>query len=194
MVKIDPKRSWACFEDRIAAEQNPVVKGLITEVSNHMQAEITGQIEPLMETLTAHPVYHFWAFLPEAILEGEVAVRGFYTDMMGRGGEQFEVVTENIIADEGRVVTEGQVKQLYLGEDVIPMLQAAGKSDVNGEKVDPKALYLATVQLITGWPNDGNGKLVGEDIYFAQSPVDRLEKITHNDIAPDFEWHKRYLG
>ncbi len=194
MAKIDPARSWACFDERLASETNPVVKGLITEVRNHMQAEITGQIEPLMATLTEHPVYHFWAFLPEAVLDGYDMVRGFYTDMMGRGGEQFEVVTQKIIADEGGVITEGQVKQLYLGEDVIPMLEGVGKSDVNGEPVDPSALYLATVQLITAWPNDGKGKLVGEDIYFAQSPTDHLEKITHDDLAPDFEWNKRFLG
>jgi len=187
MAKIDPRRSWVCLEPRIDKEKNAVVKGLITEVRNHMEAEILGRIEPLMATLTETPKYHFWGHLPEMILEGQDAVRGFYTDMMSRGGEQFEVVTRNIIADEGGVITEGQVKQIYLGED----LAAMGLQEVNGEKLDPKGRYLGASQLITVWPNDGNGKLVGEDIYFGTPIGQNMEQITLNDMADGFEWHPR---
>lgn len=187
MAKIDPRRSWACFEPRIDNEKNATVKNLITEVRNHMEAEILGRIEPLMATLTANPKYHFWGHLPEMVLDGRDAVRSFYTDMMSRGGEQFEVVTKNIIADEGRVVTEGQVKQIYLGED----LAAMGLQEMNGEKLDPKGLYLGANQLITVWPNDGNGKLVGEDIYFGTPIGQNMERVTLNDMADGFEWHPR---
>ena len=189
MAKIDPRRSWARFDKRLEQETNATVRGLITEVRNHMEAEILGQLEPLMATLTENPVYHFWGHLPEMKLEGQDAVRGFYTDMMSRGGQQFEVVTENIIADTGRVVTEGQVRQLYAGED----LAAMGVADVNGEPLDTNGVYLGTNQLITVWPNDGHGKLVGEDIYFGQPIGQVLEKISAGDLAEGFDWHERWL-
>ncbi len=189
MAKIDPRRSWARFEDRLTSEQDEVVRGLIAEVCDHMKAEITGQIEPLMATLTADPVYHFWGHLPEMVLEGQEAVRGFYTDMMSRGAQQFEVVTENIIADRQRVVTEGQVRQLYLGEDLAPM----GLDQVGGEPLDPAGVYLGTNQLITVWPNDGNGKLVGEDIYFGQAIGQNLERVSFVDLADGFEWNERWV-
>lgn len=189
MIKIDPRRSWARFEDRLDSEQDEVVKGLIAEVRDHMKAEITGQIEPLMATLTDSPVYHFWGHLPEMVLEGQEAVRGFYLDMFSRGAEQFEVVTENIIADRGRVVTEGQVKQLYLGAD----LAAMGMEQVDGEALEPAAVYLGTNQLITVWPNDGKGKLVGEDIYFGQPIGQNLERVSFVDLADGFEWNEKWV-
>lgn len=190
MAKIDPTRSWACFEERLASEQNPIAKTLITEVRNHMKAEILGHMEPLMDTLTKEPIYHFWGHLPEMILKGREAVYGFYSDMMTRGGQQFEVVTKNIIADEHSVATEGQVKQLYLGEEVAGF----GVTEVGGVALDPKGLYLGTSQLITVWPNAGDNKLLGEDIYFGQSPVQNLELVTRDDIAADFDWNPRYLA
>ncbi len=189
MVKIDPRRSWERFEARLASETDDVVKALIAEVRDHMKAEITGELKPLMATLTENPVYHFWGHLPEMVLEGQEAVRGFYTDMISRGAQQFEVVTENIIADRGRVVTEGQVKQLYAGED----LAAMGVSEVNGEALDPGAVYLGTNQLITVWPNDGKGKLVGEDIYFGQPVGHNLERVSFEDLADGFEWNERWV-
>ncbi len=190
MAKIDPRRSWARFDARLEREPDEVVRGLIMEVRNHMKAEILGELEPLMATLTENPVYHFWGHLPEMTLEGQEAVRGFYTDMMSRGGQQFEVVTENIIADTGRVVTEGQVRQLYAGED----LAAMGMTEVDGDALDANGIYLGTNQLITVWPNDGNGKLVGEDIYFGQPVGQVLEKVSANDLASGFDWHDRWTA
>ena len=189
MAKIDPRRSWARFEDRLDSEEDETVKGLISQVRDHMKSEITGQIDSLMATLTDKPVYHFWGHLPEMVLEGKDAVRGFYLDMFSRGGEQFEVVTENIIADRRRVVTEGQVRQLYLGEDLAPM----GIEQVGGEALEPAAVYLGTNQLITVWPNDGNGKLVGEDIYFGQPIGLELERVSFVDLADGFEWNEKWV-
>jgi len=189
MSKIDPRRSWHYLDARIEEETNPIARTLLGQVRDHMEAEITGRIDALMATLSEHPVYHFWGHLPEAVLEGRDAVRGFYTDMFARGGEQFEVITRNVIADEGRVVTEGEVRQLYRGEDLL----AVGVAVCNGDAIDPRGLYLGTNQLITAWPNDGHGKLVGEDIYFGQPVGARLERVSPSDLAPEFSWHERFM-
>ena len=187
MIKIDPTRSWACFDARLSQEQDPVVRQLVAQVREHMRAEICGELDALMATLTAEPVYHFWGYLPENVLSGNAAVLAFYQEMMERGGNQFEVVTHNIVADRGRVVTEGQVRQLYLGSE----LRAMGLEATTDGPVEDRQLYLGATQLVTVWPNDGDGKLVGEDIYFGQAPLARLEAIGLDELAQDFAWHPR---
>lgn len=180
MPKINPYDSWLPLEARAAAESDPRRRQLLTEVRNHMEYEIKGLLDPLMSTLTAEPVYHFWGNEP-SVLEGHAAVRGFYSDMMARGGHQFEVVVERIVVDDGAVITEGQVKQVYKGEVLIAM----GMTELGGEPLQKSDLVLTTAQLITVWPGDPDGKLIGEDIYFGHDPFRRAEKITPEDL-PDY--------
>ncbi|MEQ9002993.1 MAG: nuclear transport factor 2 family protein [Pseudomonadales bacterium] len=177
MPKIDPHRSWLALEARAAEEANPRCRALLLKVRDHMRHEILGEIEPLMATLTASPVYHFWGGTP-SVLQGAEAVRGFYQAMFERGGQQFEVVVERIVVDETAVITEGQVKIVRRGAE----LRAAGVDQVAGEPLADGDLVLTTAQLITVWPADADGRLVGEDIYFGEDPLARAEKIQPADL------------
>ena len=80
------------------------------------------------------------------------------------------MVLDNIVADAGRVVTEGQVRQVYTAD----ALAAQGVSAVGTTDLSSSELWLSNAQLVTVWPNDGAGQLVGEDIYFGQRPIDTL--------------------
>lgn len=185
MSRIDPHTSWAALEQRAAdfngSSNDDRIAGLILTVRDHMACEIKGDIDGLMATLTQTPVYHFWGNGEPVLLEGRTAVEGFYRDMMGRGGNQFEVVIDNIIADTNRVVTEGQVKQVYTADG----LAAMDLTQVGGSAIQSSELWLSTAQLVTVWPNDGHGKLVGEDIYFGQNPLSTLVPIERTDL-PDY--------
>lgn len=180
MAKINPHQSWLALEERAAAETYPRRKQLLTEVRNHMEYEITGQLDALMGTLTASPIYHFWGSEP-AVIEGFDAVRGFYRDMFARGGQQFEVVVERIVVDDDAVITEGQVKIVHKGETLLAM----GRHELDGEPLQASDLVLTTAQLVTVWPADADGKLIGEDIYFGHDPFLRAEKISQDDL-PDY--------
>ena len=136
MPKINPHQSWLALEARLETESDPRVSTLIREVRDHMEFEIKGDLEPLMNTLTAEPVYHFYA--QGMVLEGRQAVQDFYSNMIAGGGNQFEVVVENVIADTGRVVTEGKVKQVYTGKE----LKNMGMAELEGEAVADDDLYL----------------------------------------------------
>jgi len=59
-LKIDPHKSWIPLKEKADKTSNEKQKILLNEVANHMEAEIKGQLDPLMNTLTAEPVYHFW--------------------------------------------------------------------------------------------------------------------------------------
>lgn len=177
MPKIDPHRSWLPLEQRAGREPPGRRRDLLLQVRNHMEFEIKAQLDPLMGTLTAAPVYHFWGNAPME-MSGEPAVRGFYRDMFERGGQQFEVVVERIVVDDGAVITEGQVKQVYRGSALLAM----GMQEVAGEAIDADDLVLTTTQLITVWPADDDGRLIGEDIYFGHDPFRHAEKIRPEDL------------
>lgn len=179
-IEIDPHRSWLALEARAEGEANAQHSALILEVRDHMAFEIRGELEPLMGTLIAEPVYHFWNENP-FVLEGQAAVRGFYENMFAAGGNQFQVVVDRILVDDGGVVTEGQVKQVYRGPQVLAM----GLTDLDGAPVGDDDLILTTTQLITVWPAGAGGKLVGEDIYLAHSPLRNARRIRPEGL-PDY--------
>lgn len=185
MPKINPHQSWTQLEARLEPETSERTRMLIKEVRDHMEFEIKGQIEPLMGTLVTEPIYHFWAQGFELV--GRDAVLGFYNGLIGSGANQFEVVVDNIIADDEHVVTEGQVKQVYTGKE----LKAMGRTELQGETVTDSDLYMTTTQLITMWPGAPDGKLVGEDIYFGGEPFANVEKITPADLPDYYLWEHR---
>jgi hypothetical protein len=178
MPKIEPHQSWLALAARAQREGDPRVRTLLTAVRDHMEHEIRGQLPELMATLTASPVYHFWNPAGSFKLEGRAAVESFYTSMIAAGGNQFEVVVEKIVADRDNVITEGRVKQVRRGAELI----AAGRKEVAGQPVKPDELFLTRAQLVTVWPGDAAGKLVGEDIYFGEDALASAERITREDL------------
>lgn len=179
-IEIDPYHSWLPLEARAEQEINDLHRALILEVRDHMEYEIKGDLERLMGTLVAEPVYHFWSDNP-FVLEGRAAVRGFYETMIAAGGNQFQVVVDRIVVDDGGVVTEGQVKQIYRGPQIIAM----GVRELDGTPIDDNDLILTTTQLVTVWPAGADAKLVGEDIYFGHSPLLHARRIGH-EALPDY--------
>jgi len=175
----DPHSSWLPLRERAATTENPRHRRLLEEVANHMEAEIQGQLEPLMATLTDQPVYHFWRVGPEnMMLSGYDAVSSFYQAMFANGGEQFQVVIERICVDDHAVITEGQVRQVYKASDLIAM----GVTEINNRAIDDHQLWLSNAQLITVWPADPKAKLIGEDIYFGADPMTTLTPINEEDL------------
>ena len=181
-LKIDPHKSWIPLREKADETENLSHKKLLNEVANHMEAEIKGQLEPLMNTLTAEPVYHFWRVSDvNMILNGYDEVSGFYSNMFENGGEQFEVVTKRIIVNDDGVITEGKVKQVYTKDS----LKLMGLTSETFPNLDKSNLWLSNTQLITVWPSDPDLKLVGEDIYFGENPMDTLKPINEDEI-PDY--------
>jgi len=103
------------------------------------------------------------------------------TKMPKQWYQQFEVVVERIVVDDGAVITEGQVKQVQRGATLLAM----GVGELAGAPVSESDLFLTTAQLVTVWPSDPDGKLVGEDIYFGHDPFKNVERITRADL-PDY--------
>lgn len=180
MPIIDPYQSWLALERRADDESNDLHRRLLIEVRNHMEFEIKGDLEPLMSTLVAEPVYHFWNETPFT-LEGADQVRGFYQNMIASGTNQFQVISDRIFVDDRGVITEGQVKQVYRGATVTGM----GINELDDVPVSDDDLIITTTQLLTVWPAGEGAKLVGEDIYFGHSPFLNAQRISAGDL-PDY--------
>jgi len=179
-IEIHPHQSWLALEARAEREANPLHRAMILAVRDHMEFEIKGMLDPLMDTLVAHPVYHFWSANP-FVLEGRAAVRAFYENMIAAGGNQFQVVVDRILVDDDGVITEGQVKQVYRGRQATAM----GVAEIEGKAIAEGDLILATSQLLTVWPADSGAKLIGEDIYLPHSPLRNARRI-NPDALPDY--------
>ncbi len=85
------------------------------------------------------------------------------------------------MVDDNTVITEGRVKQVYQGGGLLRM----GLTSANDVELAEAGLYLTDTQLITVWPADPDGKLLGEDIYFGQDPFTTLTAIDQADL-PDY--------
>jgi hypothetical protein len=177
-MKVDPTKTWAAVEAAWKAETDPRRKALLKQVRDHMKTEVCGELEPLMATLTAEPRYHIWGQGPDRGPKGRQAVRAFYETLIAGGGNLFEFNVEKVVVDDRTVVTEGRLRNTHPGA----VLLAAGVTQVNGEPVDPEARYVSEAQLLTVWPADPDGKLIGEDIYFGTNPFDSLQKLAPDEV------------
>lgn len=183
MADFEPHNSWLALRDKAQNTANPLHRQLLEGVATHMEAEIKGQLEPLMATLTSEPVYHFWRVGPQnMVLSGYDEVAGFYSTMFANKGNQFQVVCERIIVDDTGVITEGQVRQVYQRD----ALKAMGVTQCGEQSIDASELWLSNAQLITVWPAADDGKLVGEDIYFGEDAMATLSPFRREDLPAHY--------
>ncbi len=169
----DPDQSWGALERRMETEQDPRRKLLLTQVRDHMRTEITGQLDGLMATLIDEPEYHFRGLGFDMGPKGQSNVYTFYKDMIAGGGNRFQFDIQRIVVDENTVVTEGFMRSLARGADLI----ASGVSEVKGEPIDAGARYVSENLILTVWPADADGRLVGEDIWFGSTPNQNWSRL-----------------
>ncbi len=60
MAVIDPNRTWAPLEERLAITTNARHRQVLEIVIEHMKAEAKPDLDGLMRTLVPEPAYHFW--------------------------------------------------------------------------------------------------------------------------------------
>ena len=184
-MKVDPTRTWAAVEAAYETQTHPRHKALLRQVRDHMKTEVCGEIELLMSTLTAEPRYHIWGQGPDRGPKGREAVRGFYESLIAAGGNLFKFNVEKVMVDDHAVITEGRLRNTHSGEQLL----AAGVTHVTGEPVEAAAKYVSNAQLLTVWPADPHGKLIGEDIYFGTNPFDQLEKLAPGEAPERVSYH-----
>jgi hypothetical protein len=157
MTLIDPNRTWAAVEERLARETDPVLARNLATVLEHMQAEAAGDIDRLMATLADDVHYHAYGTTERALNpSGQGEVRGFYDAFVASGATRLQFLIDRLVVDRDCIVTEGVMRMAYPGRTL-----ASRGITVD----DPDAFYLYEARMCTLWPFDEHGLARGEDTY-----------------------------
>ncbi|MBO2465182.1 nuclear transport factor 2 family protein [Actinomadura violacea] len=178
MAVIDPKKSWAALEERLARETDPILRRNLEIVITHTKAESRGDLDGLMDTLTDDPAYRMGTpGMPGMQPRGRDEVRRFYSDFVASGATQLEHDIDRLVVDRGHVVTDGLMRMAYPGRT----LSAFGI-----EVDDPDAFYLYETRMAIVWPISEDGRIIGEESYTDRDGFDGIagRKLKDGDILP----------
>ena len=157
MTLIDQALTWRAVEERLAVEDDPVVRQNLDVVLEHMKAEAALDVDRLMATVNEDPHYHFRNGPARGEFHGRAAVRAFYEGFAASGATKLQVDTSRLVADRHCVITEGIQRIAF----------PAATLALRGIVVDdPGAEYLFEAWSLTIWPFDDQGRLIGEDAYY----------------------------
>jgi len=166
---VDSRKNWRLADELLAGESDAWRRTMLEGLKEHMQAECGGNLEALMNTLIDEPVFHNWSATSDTGPKGRDALREFYGNLIGSGSNQFEFDVERIVIGDDTLVTEGNIRVPFSGS----MLQTMGV-----ENVDPDSTYATRGRVVTFWPFDAAGKIIGEDIYSMTTDFDDLDEVT----------------
>jgi len=172
---IDPSRTWAKVEERLAVETDPTLRRNLELLLEHMRAEATLDLERLMATVSERARYEFFGDVP-TLLEGKAAVQRFYEDFAASGASKLHLDVNRLVVDRHCILTEGQMRMAYPGRTLAAM----------GIVVDdPDAFYLYETDMAIIWEIADDGLFVGEDSYTGRDPFAGIagRKLAPTDIA-----------
>ena len=157
MALIDPTRTWAKVEARLATETDPRRRRNLEIVLEHMKAEAAGDLDGLMATVSEQAAYHAYGS-PDSAMNpvGKPAVRTFYENFIASGATRLQFDVDRLVVDDDCVLTEGVMRMAYPGRTL-----AFRGIDVD----DPDGYYLFETRMAVLWPIDADGLIIGEDAY-----------------------------
>ncbi len=165
-MNIDPTTIARAFKDRRDSETDPVVRRNLDVAYRHSKAELDGDLDAIMATMSPSPIYHFYNFVdgagvPQAsIVRGTAAVRAMYAAGIVAGSQQRQDLRDaRMVADANCVAVEGVLRVALSGQSLIEAGYAA----------DPAAKYLLAGRLCAFLPMSADGLLIGEDVYYDPS-------------------------
>jgi len=167
--------SWQALLDAVEAETDPRRRANLELVARHVTCEVDGDLFGLLGTLVAEPVYRIWGASSSTGPTGAAEVRRFYQDLMASGKSRLEFWIRRVLADKHAVVTEGEMRHAYPGENLTGWVTEAGDEVMSGE------WYLVAYQVLIVWPVDEHGLLEGEEIYAGEAPR-VLRRLQHGEM------------
>jgi hypothetical protein len=176
MAVIEQALTWKAVEERLAVEEDAIVRRNLEVVLEHMRAEAALDVDRLMATINDDPHYHFRNGPARGEFHGRDAVRAFYVGFAASGATKLQVDTYRLVADRHCVITEG-VQRIAFPAALLAM---------RGITVDdPSAEYVFEAWSVTIWPFDDTGKLIGEDAYYGGDGFRGIEqrKLRPEDVV-----------
>lgn len=156
--KVDPRKNWAAFEQRLTTETDPIIRRNIETTIKHAKAEAAADFPTLMSTVADNAAYTSYTDGDAAgnSPKGKDGVAAYYKMIVESGCHHIEHAVERIVADRDAMSAEGSFTMAY----PTPVLKAMGI-----EVSDASPYYLYTGRLMLVWGFDGNGLVTCEDSY-----------------------------
>ena len=157
MAVINPAVTWAKLEARLAAETDPVRRHNLQMIITHSKAELAGDIDATVATLSEDVEYHtYGSDDPTWNPKGKPQVAAYYDKMKKNDALRLQMDCDRLVVDRHCVLTEGVLRIAYTGR----MLQGIG---ITVDDLD--ADYLFEARIATLWPFDDRGLILGEHNY-----------------------------
>ncbi|MCE2391088.1 MAG: nuclear transport factor 2 family protein [Proteobacteria bacterium] len=159
-MRIQPERSFVAIDERIRQTENPRHRAMLENYRAHLAAEVAGDLDAIMATMSDEPAYHTWS--PGGEMNGGPKNRAqtveFYRSIFDNGYNKLERVTEKLVVNDDYIVNEGWLHTIYPGRTLARM----------GLDVRPERYYLHSNRVVAILPYVGEGtdvRMDGEDVY-----------------------------
>jgi len=179
-MKIVPEKSFQAIDEHIAATDNPRHRAMLENYREHMTAEIAGDLDRIMATMTPEPVYHTYggANAPGSGPRGQGETRAFYSYIFDNGFNILQKDIDRLIVTDDCIFSEGWMYTVYPGKTLAE----------RGLDVDPSRHYLHTNRVAAILPYEGEGtdvRMAGEDVYSLGGPTPESIAKLDDDEIPD---------
>jgi SnoaL-like domain len=169
-MELDREAMVRFTEARLDETTDPRIRRNLNTLLAHMRAEIAGDVDALVATLSSRVAYHLWGS-PDRSPVGRDEVRGFYEKHSLEGWLYFQFDIEHLLAGPDAIVTEGVQRALVPSESL----------GLIADDADAR-VQLLTVRMSVMWRFDDEGLLLGEDTY---SSFVSLEPVPRREIPDD---------
>lgn len=178
MPIIDQTLTYRDIEAKLARTSNPRHKLMLERLLQHARGEVEEDLDAVLGTLAPNPVYKSSIETPGMNPTGMEAVVRFYKEeIFGKGRHCLESTKSRILVSDAAIVTEGQVRSVHWGRDLI---------DTGAQVDDPDGFYLLTYQMLIVWPYDEAGRITGEESWSRRAGADYIRKISEADLPESF--------
>jgi hypothetical protein len=180
MAVIDQDLTFKDIEAKLGETTNPRHRLMLERLLQHARGEVEEDLEAVLGTLAPNPRYRVWRGPPEMNPEGFDNVRRFYIEQIfGKGRHVLESVKERILVTDEAIITEGPLRSVMWGRDLI---------DTGTDVPDPDGAYLMEYRMLIVWPYDEQGRIIGEESWSSAS------KMRQVDMAETPESFRRYVA
>jgi hypothetical protein len=178
MAIIDQTLTYKDIEAKLAQTTNPRHRLMLERLAQHARGEVEEDLDAVLGTLGPNPVYKSSIETAAMNPQGMDAVVRFYKEeIFGKGRHCLESLKPRMLVSDEAIVTEGQVRSVHWGRDLI---EAGTPVD------DADGFYLLTYQMLIVWPYDEAGRITGEESWSRRTGADYIRKISEADLPESF--------
>lgn len=178
MAIIDQTLTYKDIAEKLAGTTNPRHKLMLERLYQHARGEVEEDLEAVLGTLGPNPVYKSSIEAPGMNPTGMEDVIRFYKEQIfGKGRHCLESTKPRILVSDEAIVTEGTVRSVHWGQDLI---------DTGTPVDDADGFYLLTYTMLIIWPYDEECHITGEESWSRRTGANYMQKITEADLPESF--------